>query len=77
VEDLFVVQNEITGRIANSLNLRLISAEAARPAANPGALDYILRGRAASAKPPSPEKYQEAIDLFERAFSARPFLHRG
>jgi adenylate cyclase len=53
--DLFDLQNEITGRIANALNLRLISAEAARSTDNPGALDYIFRGRAASAKPPSPD----------------------
>jgi adenylate cyclase len=37
--DLFTLQNEITGRIANALNLRLIGAEAARPADNPDALD--------------------------------------
>jgi TolB-like protein/class 3 adenylate cyclase/Flp pilus assembly protein TadD len=70
--DLFALQNEITGRIAHALNLRLIGAEAARPTDNPGALDYIFRGRAAGAKPPSPEKYQEAIDLFERALALDP-----
>jgi plastocyanin len=43
--DLFALQNEITGRIANTLNLELIAAEAARPTEHPDALDYILRGR--------------------------------
>jgi adenylate cyclase len=54
---LFALQNEITGRIANTLSLVMISAATARPTNNPDALDYIFRGRAASAKPPSPEKY--------------------
>jgi adenylate cyclase len=70
--DLFVLQNEITGRIANALNLRLIGAEAARPTDNPSALDYILQGRAAGANPPSPEKYEKAISLFERALLLDP-----
>ena len=61
--DLFALQNEITGRIANTLNLELLGAEMARPADNPDALDYILRGRAASAKPQSREKYAEEIGL--------------
>ena len=48
--DLFALQNEITSRIAVALNLALVAAEAARPTANPDALDYILRGRAALSK---------------------------
>src|SRR5712691_7088050 len=42
--DLFALQNEITGRIGNTLSLELFRAEAVRPAADPDALDYILRG---------------------------------
>jgi hypothetical protein len=45
-DDLFVLQNEITSRIANALGVELIAAEAARPTEHPNALDYILRGRA-------------------------------
>src|SRR6266851_5131794 len=45
--DLFVLQGEITGRLANALGVELIAAEAARPTEHPDALDYILRGRAA------------------------------
>ena len=44
--DLFELGNEITGRIANSLGVTLIRAEANRPTENPDAQDYILRGRA-------------------------------
>jgi adenylate cyclase len=72
VSDLFALQKEITGRIANTLNLELVTVEAARPAGNPDALDYLLRGRAARAKPNSPEVLGQAINLFERALSVDP-----
>jgi TolB-like protein/Flp pilus assembly protein TadD len=70
--DLFALQNEITSRIANTLNLELVAAEAARPTDNPDALDYIFRGRAARLKPNSPNVYAEAISLFERALALDP-----
>jgi TolB-like protein/Tfp pilus assembly protein PilF len=70
--DLFALQDEITSRIANALDIELIGAEAARPIENPDALDYILRGRAASLKSPTPEKYAEAIDFFDCALALQP-----
>jgi TolB-like protein/class 3 adenylate cyclase len=70
--DLFALQNNLTGRIANMLNLELIDTEAARPTVRSDALDYILRGRAASSKPPSPEKYEESIAWYERALALDP-----
>jgi adenylate cyclase len=70
--DLFALQNEITGRIAVALNLALIGAEAARPTANPDALDYIFRGRAARLHPNSRKVLAEAISLFERALALDP-----
>jgi adenylate cyclase len=72
MSDLFALQKEITGRIANTLSLELVTAEAARPTDNPDALDYLLRGRAARAKPNSPEVLGQAINLFERALSLDP-----
>jgi TolB-like protein/Tfp pilus assembly protein PilF len=72
VTDLFALQDEVTRRIAIALNVELAAVEAARPTDNPDALDYILRGRAASAKPPSPGKYAEVIGLFERALTLDP-----
>jgi adenylate cyclase len=48
-EDLFVLQDEVTRRIAFALDLELISAEATRKIDDPDALDCILRGRAAEA----------------------------
>jgi adenylate cyclase len=70
--DLFVLQNEITSRIARALHLELIGAEAARPTERPDALDYILRGRAAQSKPRSRDHYTDAISLFERALALDP-----
>jgi TolB-like protein/Tfp pilus assembly protein PilF len=70
--DLFVLQSEITSRIANALKLELIAVEAARPTEHPDARDYILRGRAALLKPESRDNYAEAINLFEHALSLDP-----
>jgi len=67
--DLFALQDEITSRIAVALNLELLGAEAARPTARPDTRDYILRGRAARLKPPSPKSRAEAVALFERALA--------
>jgi TolB-like protein/class 3 adenylate cyclase/Tfp pilus assembly protein PilF len=71
IGDLFAVQDEITGRIANALNLELMRAEAARPTDNPNAMDYIFKGRAAFAKGTG-ESPAEAISLFERALALDP-----
>ena len=70
--DLFALQNEITNRLARTLSLELVRAEAARPTQHPDALDYILRGRAALLKPDSRDSYAEAIGLFEHALSLDP-----
>ena len=70
--DLFALQNEITGRIAVALNIEPINREADRPIENPDAFDYVLRGRAASAKPMTRANYAEVVDLFERALARDP-----
>ena len=72
IGDLFALQNEITSRIAIALDLELVDAEAARPTEHLDALDYILQGRAAHSKPPTPDKYVEAVRLFERALVLDP-----
>ncbi|HEY1799087.1 MAG TPA: winged helix-turn-helix domain-containing protein [Stellaceae bacterium] len=71
-EDLFAVRDEITSRIAATLDLELVEADAARPVEQPDALDYILRGRAIRLQPPSRENRTLAIDLFERALTLDP-----
>jgi len=71
--DLFALQDEITSRIANELNLELIASEGARqPTEHPDALDYILRGRAARLKPVTDDTHAEAIDWYERALVVDP-----
>jgi len=67
--DLFGLQDEITSRIAVTVGLELVAAEAARPTEQPDALDYILRGRAARLAPATIENHTEAIRLFERALA--------
>jgi len=57
--DLFALQDEVTSRIANTLDAELIAREAARPTEHPDALDCILRGRAVLLKPSTPDTYIE------------------
>jgi adenylate cyclase len=66
------LQNDITRRIAIALSSELVIAEAARPTEHPDALDYILRGRAASHKVTTPDNYTQAVDLFEHALALDP-----
>src|SRR5215471_951417 len=70
--DLFVLQGEITGRLANALDVELIAAEASRLTEHPDALDYILRGRAVLLKSRTPDTFREAIGLFEHALALDP-----
>jgi adenylate cyclase len=72
IGDLFALQDEITGRIANTLNVELIRTEAARPNEHPDTLGYIFRGRAAMYRPASRQNYAEAIGMFERALARDP-----
>ena len=73
IGDLFALQNEITGRIGNTLKLELMAAEAARSTEHPDALDYIFRGRALFfGKPLSRENSAEAISLFAHALALDP-----
>jgi TolB-like protein/predicted TPR repeat methyltransferase len=72
IGDLFALQDEITSRIAVALNLELVGAEAARPTHHPDALDYVLRARAASAKPSSRDQRIEVVSLLERALKLNP-----
>src|SRR5947209_4370944 len=69
ISDLFAVQNEITARIARSLEGQLAIAEARRPTDNPDALDYMLHGRAVLTRPISRETNDEAVKLVETAFA--------
>jgi adenylate cyclase len=72
LSDLFALQDEVTRRIAVALELEMVGIEAARPAQQADALDYILRGRAEMAKPTSRDRKTEAIKLFEQALMLDP-----
>ena len=72
MSELFALQDDVTGRIAASLDAELVTAEAGRQIERPDTLDYILRGRAAMRNPPSRENYAEAIAFFERALALDP-----
>jgi TolB-like protein/class 3 adenylate cyclase/Tfp pilus assembly protein PilF len=71
-DDLFALQDEVTSRLANTLGIELIAAEAARPTDTPDVLDYILRGRAALSKSASRDSLAEAVSLFEHALAVDP-----
>ena len=73
INDLFELQSEIAGRIAVTLNLELVVAEANRPVGHPDALDYVFRGREFfSGRPPTRENLQNAISLYEQALRLDP-----
>lgn len=71
-DDLFKLQDEVTGQIAVALNLELIGDAAAKPAAQPDAVDFILRGRAALNRGSTRENFAEAVKLFEDALALDP-----
>jgi TolB-like protein len=74
IGDLLALQNEITSRIAITLNVELSRREAALPTNNPDAFDYILRGRAAYWKTglQSRDLFAETLVLYERALALDP-----
>jgi adenylate cyclase len=69
-------QNDITGRLAQTLNLELVRDAANRveqeKAIHPEARDFVMRGWAAQTKPISPSTRQEALRLFEWALEIGP-----
>lgn len=72
-DDFFALRDEITSRIAATLDLELVEADASRrPVEQLDAFDYILRGRATRLQPPSRENRTLAIDLFQRALALDP-----
>jgi len=69
--DLPELQNEVTGRLARTLNRELIAAAGRRieqeHRADPDAQDWAMRGWALFHRPPSRENRQAARGFFERA----------
>lgn len=74
VADLFDVHDEIVSRLANSLNARLIEAEARRAerSSHPDATDLNFQGYACLNKGATPEHIAQARGFFERALTIDP-----
>ena len=70
--DLFALQDEITRRVAYTLGVELVGAEAARPTDKPDAMDFILRGHALMFNPPSQENFAKMISQLEHALALDP-----
>jgi len=71
-DDLFWLQDEVTGRIAIALDLELVELEAARHSENPDAFEYILRARAAYNRDSTRDRFAETISLCESALALDP-----
>jgi TolB-like protein/DNA-binding winged helix-turn-helix (wHTH) protein len=72
IGDLLTLQDDLTGRIAITLNLKLVASEAAQPNEHPDVLDHIFRGRAEIYKPASRQNFAKAIAEFEQALAIDP-----
>jgi adenylate cyclase len=74
--NLAEAQDEIIGRLARSLSVELVTDVGRRiereRTADPDALDLVMRGRAALAKPSSAAAYEEALRAFEGALEIDP-----
>jgi TolB-like protein/class 3 adenylate cyclase/Tfp pilus assembly protein PilF len=74
ITDLFDMQDEIVSRLANTLNVQLIAAEARRAEStlNPDAMDLIFQGRAILNKGQTLDYLTQARSFFERALTLDP-----
>jgi TolB-like protein len=74
VADLFNMQDEIVSRLANTLDARLMAAEARRAesALHPSSMDAYFQGRANLNKGITPEYLSRAQEFFERALALDP-----
>ena len=72
--DLFDMQDEIVGRLANALNAQLVAAEARRAeqAPNPNSMDLYFQGLAWFNKGRTPDNVEQARSFFDRALMADP-----
>lgn len=74
VDNLFALHDAVTANLAKTLSLSMIEA-AARDAArrqHPGAVDLVLRGRAANLRPRTRDNLAEARRCFEEALRLDP-----
>ena len=73
VADLFKLQDEVVARLARTLQIELVNAEAQRSLhdrpRNPDAIDLTMRGLALLNQPMTKASTYEARDLFEQALT--------
>ena len=76
VADLFKLQDEVVARLARTLQIELVNAEAQRSLhdrpRNPDAIDLTMRGFALLNQPVTKANRYEARDLFEQALTLDP-----
>jgi TolB-like protein len=74
--NLAALQDQITGRLARSLNIELMQAESRRSekdqSRNPDAMDFTMRGWAKFYEPRSKTEIAQAKDLFDSALRLDP-----
>ena len=72
--DLFDMQDEIVGRLANALNAQLVAAEARRAeqAPTPDSIDLFFQGLFWFGRGRSPNHIAQARQFFDRALAADP-----
>ncbi|MCK1741473.1 adenylate cyclase [Bradyrhizobium sp. 139] len=74
--NLAALQEQVTARLARSLNVQLIEAESRRSqmdrSTNPDAVDFSMRGRAKVYGPQTKATNAQARDLFDRALHLDP-----
>ncbi len=72
--DLFDMQDEIVARLANTLNVQLVAAEALRAeqAPNPSSMDLYFQGLAWSNRGRTPNNITQARSFFNRALTVDP-----
>jgi adenylate cyclase len=76
VVDLFKLQDEVVARLARTLQIELVNAEAQRSLhnrpRNPDAVDLTMRGSAVLNQSLTKANRREALDLFEQALTLDP-----
>ena len=74
VANLFKLQDEVVGRLANTLRYELVRAEAQKDVGskNPDAIDFVMRGKALLWVPYTQDKFDTARTWFAKALKIDP-----
>lgn len=74
IADLFEMQDEIVSRLANSLDVEMVGAEARRAESvdQPSSMDLVFQGRDLLNRRTTPQASLKALDYFDRALARDP-----